>query len=72
MVTPPLSPTSTDAVKTLVDYVSMTEHLPRGGEVSPPMVAGGWVEWANRWRGEMCLQKVLEKLNLEYLPDSED
>jgi hypothetical protein len=70
MVSPPPSPTSTDAVETLVDYVSMMEHLPREREVSPPAVAGGWVEWADRWRGEMRLQKALEKLSLEYPSDS--
>jgi len=40
--------------------------------VSPPAVTRGWVEWADRWRGEMRIQKALEKLNLEYLTSSDD
>jgi hypothetical protein len=63
---------SSDAVKTLINYVSMAEHLPSGREVSPPALGNSWTDWAHAWGGEMRLRKALEKLNLEYPPDSND
>jgi hypothetical protein len=62
---------SSDAVETLIDYVSMAEHLPSGREVSPLASGSSWTEWSHTWGGEMCLRKVLEKLNLEYPHDSD-
>jgi len=69
---PPPSPASTDAVETLVDYMSMAEHLPSGREVSLPASGTTWMDWSHAWEGEMHLRKVLEKLNLEYPHDSDD
>jgi hypothetical protein len=51
--------------------MSMAEHLPSGREVSPPASGSGWTEWSHVWGGEMHLRKALEKLNLEYLHDSD-
>jgi len=63
---------SSDAIEMLVDYVLMAEHLPRGGEVSPPTPPSYWMEWSHAWGTEARLRKVLEKLNLEYPRDSDD
>jgi hypothetical protein len=69
---PPLSPTSTDAVKMLVEYVLMTEHLPSGREVSLLALGSNWMDWSHMWRREAYLRRALEKLNLEYPCDSDD
>jgi hypothetical protein len=69
---PPLSPMSTDAVETLVEYVLMMEHLSSGREVSPPAPGSSWTDWSHAWETEMRLKKALEKLNLEYPRDSND
>jgi hypothetical protein len=63
---------STDAVETLIEYVSMTEHLPSGREVSPPAPDNSWMDWSHMWGEEMHLRRALEKLNLEYPRDSAD
>jgi len=52
-----------------------TGYLPGGVSTPPlsPLAPGrGWTEWSHAWGGEMCLKKVLEKLNLEYPRDSDD
>jgi hypothetical protein len=67
--TPP-SLTSEDTVEVLVDYVSMAEHLPSGGEVSPPPPGTNWANWSNALGREMYLRRVLERLNFEYPSDS--
>jgi len=41
-------------------------------KVSPPAPGNSWTDWGHAWGGEMRLRKVLEKLNLEYPPDSDD
>jgi hypothetical protein len=50
----------------------MAEHLPSGREVSPLAPGSSWTDWSYTWGGEMRLRKALEKLNLEYAPDSND
>jgi hypothetical protein len=69
---PPPLPMSTNTVETLVEYMSMMEHLPSGREVSPPAPGNSWMDWSHAWGGEMRLRKVLEKLNLEYPRDLAD
>jgi hypothetical protein len=68
---PPLL-SSEDAIETLVEYVSMVEHLPSGREVSPPGPGTNWVDWSNAMGREMYLRRALEKLNLEYPPTSDN
>ena len=68
----PPSLSSEDAVETLVEYVSMAEHLPSGREVSLPGPGTNWVDWSNAMGREMYLRRALEKLNLEYPPTSDD
>ena len=63
---------STDAVETLVEYMSITERLPSGREVSPLAPGSSWTDWSHMWGREVYLRRVLEKLNLEYLCDSDD
>ena len=61
-----------DAVETLVNFILMMEHLPRGGAVSPPLPgATNWVDWLNTMGREMYLHHALEKLNTEYPPESD-
>jgi hypothetical protein len=62
---------SEDAIETLVDFVSMTEHLPRGGVVSPPPPGTNWADWSNAMGREMYLHRALAKLNAEYPPESD-
>jgi len=54
-----------------IDYLVrvMQQNL---GAVSPPASGSSWMDWSHAWRGEMCLKKVLKKLNLEYPCDSDD
>jgi hypothetical protein len=66
---PPPSLTSDDAVEALVDYVSMAEHLPSGGEVSPPRPGTNWADWSDAMGREMYLHRALDRLNFEYPPD---
>jgi hypothetical protein len=40
--------------------------------MSPLASGSGWTEWSHVWGGEMRLRRALEKLNLEYPPDSDD
>jgi len=68
---PPPSLTSEDAVEALVDYVLMAEHLPSGGEVSPPRPGTNWVNWSDATGREMYLRRALDQLNFEYPPDSD-
>jgi hypothetical protein len=68
---PPPSMSSEDAVETLIDFMSMMEHLPRGGVVSPPAPGTNWADWLNALGREMYLHRVLEKLNAEYPPESD-
>jgi hypothetical protein len=68
----PLSLSLEDAIKTLVEYVSMAEHLPSGREVSPPGPGTNWADWSNTMGKEMYLRRALEKLNLEYPPTSDN
>jgi hypothetical protein len=56
----------------LIEYMSMTEHLSSGREVSPLASSSGWTDWSYTWGGEMRLRRVLEKLNLKYPRDSND
>jgi hypothetical protein len=62
---------SEDAVKALVNYVSMAEHLPSGGEVSPLRPGTNWADWSNAMGREMYLCRALDRLNFEYPPDSD-
>jgi hypothetical protein len=66
---PPPSLTSDDAVEALVDYVSMVEHLPSGGEVSPPRPGTNWADWSDAMGREMYLRRALDRLNFEYPSD---
>ena len=66
---PPPSLTSDDAVEALVDYVSMAEHLPSGGEVSPPRPGTNWADWSDAMGREMYLRRALDRLNFEYPSD---
>jgi hypothetical protein len=50
--------------------MSMAEHLPSGGEVSPPLPGTNWANWSNTMGREMYLRRVLDWLNFEYPPDS--
>ena len=68
----PPSLSSEDAIEMLVEYVLMAEHLPSGREVSPPGPGTNWADWLNAMGREMYLRRVLEKLNLEYPPVSDD
>jgi hypothetical protein len=67
---PPPSMSSEDTVETLVDFMSMTEHLSRGGAVSPPAPGTNWVDWSNTMGREMYLHWALAKLNAKYPPES--
>jgi hypothetical protein len=60
---------SEDAVEALVDYVSMVEHLPSGGEVSLLRPDTNWADWSDAMGREMYLRRALERLNFEYPPD---
>ena len=62
---------SEDAVETLVDFVSMTEHLPREGVVSPLAPGTNWADWSNAVGREMYLRRALAKLNAEYPPEAD-
>jgi hypothetical protein len=42
------------------------------GYLSPPAPGNSWTDWGHAWGGEMRLRKALERLNLEYPPDSDD
>jgi hypothetical protein len=68
---PPPSLTSEDAIKVLVNYMSMVDHLPSGGEVSPPPPGTNWADWLNTMGREMYLHRALEWLNFEYPSDSD-
>jgi hypothetical protein len=59
-----------DTVEVLVNYVSMAEHLPSGGEVSLPLPGTNWADWSNAMGREMYLRRVLERLNFEYPSDT--
>ena len=61
--------TSEDTVEVLVDYVSMAEHLPSGGEVSPLPPGTNWANWLDAMGREMYLRRALERLNFEYPSD---
>jgi len=39
--------------------------------LSPPPPGTNWVDWSNAMGREMYLHRVLEKLNAEYLPESD-
>jgi hypothetical protein len=67
---PPPSLTSEDAVEALVNYVSMAEHLPSGGEVSLLRPGTNWADWSDVMGREMYLRRALDQLNFEYPPDS--
>ena len=67
---PPPLLTSEDAVKALVDYVSMAEDLPSEGEVSLPRPSTNWADWSDAMGREMYLRRALDRLNFEYPPDS--
>jgi hypothetical protein len=69
---PPLLLMSTDTVKTLVEYMSMMEHLPSEREVSLPAPGSSWMDWSHMWGREAYLKRALKKLNLEYPRDSDD
>jgi hypothetical protein len=63
---PPPSPTSEDAIETLVKSMSsMMEHLPSGGEVSLPPSGTNWADWSNALGRKMYLRRALTKLDLE-------
>jgi hypothetical protein len=66
---PPPSLTLEDAVKALIDYVSMAEHLPCGEEVSLPQPSTNWANWSDAMGREMYLHRVLDRLNFKYPPD---
>ena len=59
-----------DAIEVLVDYVLMVDHLPSGGEVSPPAPGTNWVDWSNALEREMYLRRALDRLNFEYPSDN--
>jgi hypothetical protein len=61
---------SEDAIEALVDYMSMVDHLPSGGEVSPPAPGTNWANWSNTLGREMYLCRALDRLNLEYPSDN--
>jgi hypothetical protein len=61
---------SEDAIKVLVDYVSMVDHLHREGAVSLPAPGTNWADWLNALGREMYLQQALDRLNLEYPSDT--
>jgi hypothetical protein len=65
---------SEDAIETLVNYMSMMEHLPREGVVSLPLLAHtNWADWSNAVGWEMYLRWALEKLSeLKYPLDDDD
>jgi hypothetical protein len=67
---PPPSLTSDDAIKVLINYVLMAEHLPSGGEVSLPPSSTNWSDWSNVVGREMYLHRALDRLNLEYPSDT--
>ena len=63
---------SKDTIETLIESVSsMTEHLPSGGEVSPPPSGTNWADWSDVLGREMYLRRPLAKLNLELPCESE-
>jgi hypothetical protein len=57
---PPPSLTLEDAVEALVDYMLMAEHLPSGGEVSPPRPGTNWADWSDAMGREMYLRRALD------------
>jgi len=59
-----------DAVEVLVNYMSMAEHLPSRGEVSPLPPGTNWANWSNPMGREIYLRRVLDRLNLEYPSDT--
>jgi hypothetical protein len=82
MAVKPLSPPLNDMEILSMDLPKPKKRLRRGFNkdshasslsppVSPPALGSGWTEWSHVWGGEMCLRKVLEKLNLEYPHDSD-
>src|SRR6266851_3679244 len=62
-----------DAIETLLaSALSMTEHLPSEGGVSPPSPVPPWVQWSNELVREMYIKHVLQQLELQYPRDSID
>jgi hypothetical protein len=60
-----------DAIKTLVNFVLIMEHLPRRRVVSLPPSGTNWANWSNALGREIYLHHALKKLKAEYPPESD-